>query len=416
MNILVVIYLITAFICFESAITIYRLNRYSKVNRLYSLFAGSFVLYAAVIIQLLIATDENICWFWYRVSIPVYYIFFALGVHFYMELTGVKILSRNRIFPVLFYLFPVLTAFYTITFRPFIDGFYRIPWGWGLLIKDNIWAHVTFLYYIVSWILCAIFALRWRLIAVTSHEKKQANVVLFSAIIGAVGTTHFFSPFLHTNWFYALAIHFYYLFCFNLLVFSIRYAVKKYGLMTMTPANTVSRLFEGLKEALFLTNTSGKIVFMNENGRELARTLQKHTHKGSIFGLFSPGDILKHEIDNIISGRGSGQPLILSSCESGSGSVLEISLFEVKNEADSLIGLMFIIRRPGGIKELQENYRLSRREIEILLLLCNGFSAGQIAHECGIAVLTAKTHIHNIYSKCGLKNRVELSNLMNKFL
>ncbi|MBN2039921.1 MAG: helix-turn-helix transcriptional regulator [Spirochaetes bacterium] len=416
MNLLIIAYLVTAFICFESAITIYRLNRSSRVNLLYSLFAGSFVLYSVMIIQLLFSRDENMCRFWYNACIPVYYVFFALGVHFYMELTGIKILSRSRIFPVLFYLFPVLMAFFSIIFQPFIIGFYRIQWGWGLLIKNNVWARVTFVYNIITWLICAAFAVRWRLIAVTSREKKQANVVIFSAVTGAAGIAHFFFPSMHSDPFFALAIHFYYLSCYILLVFSIGYAVKKYGLMTMTPANPVSRLFEGFKEALYLTNIHGEIVFMNETGRELTRSISKHTPERNIFDLFSAGGLLKNEVDNVIADSGSGQPLVLSSCEEDAGRILEISLLEVKNEAGSLIGLMFIVRQPGGAGELKDVYGLSPREIEVLLLLCSGLSAGQIANECGITLQTAKTHIHNIYKKCGLSNRVELSNLVNKFL
>jgi DNA-binding NarL/FixJ family response regulator len=75
-----------------------------------------------------------------------------------------------------------------------------------------------------------------------------------------------------------------------------------------------------------------------------------------------------------------------------------------------------IVRETGGIPGLQEQHRLSPREIEVLLLLCSGLATHEIAQECEITLKTAKTHIHNIYHKTGLKNRVELSNLLHKHL
>ena len=48
---------------------------------------------------------------------------------------------------------------------------------------------------------------------------------------------------------------------------------------------------------------------------------------------------------------------------------------------------------------------LSRREMEILRLLCQGFSNAEIAARLVLSVGTVKTHIHHIYGKLGVRDR-----------
>jgi DNA-binding CsgD family transcriptional regulator len=51
---------------------------------------------------------------------------------------------------------------------------------------------------------------------------------------------------------------------------------------------------------------------------------------------------------------------------------------------------------------------LTKREIEVLRLLARGLSYREIADTLFVSLATAKTHIHNIYSKMGTKNRHKL--------
>ena len=52
--------------------------------------------------------------------------------------------------------------------------------------------------------------------------------------------------------------------------------------------------------------------------------------------------------------------------------------------------------RPGG---------LSRREIEVLRLVADGRTAGEIATQLFISSRTAEHHIQNIYTKIGVSSR-----------
>ncbi len=55
----------------------------------------------------------------------------------------------------------------------------------------------------------------------------------------------------------------------------------------------------------------------------------------------------------------------------------------------------------------------SNREVEIATLIKQGYSNKEISKKLKIAITTVERHIHNIYTKQDIKNRVELINLMN---
>jgi DNA-binding CsgD family transcriptional regulator len=60
-------------------------------------------------------------------------------------------------------------------------------------------------------------------------------------------------------------------------------------------------------------------------------------------------------------------------------------------------------------------YKISNREGEIMRLLLAGKSAKDIEDELFISIKTVKNHIHHIYKKLKVKNRVQLINLINNF-
>ena len=62
--------------------------------------------------------------------------------------------------------------------------------------------------------------------------------------------------------------------------------------------------------------------------------------------------------------------------------------------------------------QFMENYAITPREKQVLILLMKGYSNKYIAAELNISITTARNHIHNIFMKTGVQNRVGLINLI----
>ena len=66
-------------------------------------------------------------------------------------------------------------------------------------------------------------------------------------------------------------------------------------------------------------------------------------------------------------------------------------------------------------EEFIREYGLSEREKEVLPLLCKGLSSKDIGEQLYISPRTVENHVHRIYRKCGVKRRLELAQLVNRY-
>lgn len=85
----------------------------------------------------------------------------------------------------------------------------------------------------------------------------------------------------------------------------------------------------------------------------------------------------------------------------------DIGLFQKENNETTAAN-------PEKKEDLYEKYKITRREKEIVALVLQGFSNEEISKKIFVSLITVKIHIHNIYEKTSVKNRVELANLFSK--
>lgn len=57
-------------------------------------------------------------------------------------------------------------------------------------------------------------------------------------------------------------------------------------------------------------------------------------------------------------------------------------------------------------------YEISNREREVIRLICKGLSNQEISENLFISLQTVKDHVHHIFVKTGIRNRVQLTNLI----
>jgi DNA-binding CsgD family transcriptional regulator len=68
-----------------------------------------------------------------------------------------------------------------------------------------------------------------------------------------------------------------------------------------------------------------------------------------------------------------------------------------------------------SVNDFVTKYGISGREKEIIELICMGKSNQDISESLFISLQTVKDHIHRIYLKTAVRNRVQLANLIRKF-
>ena len=66
----------------------------------------------------------------------------------------------------------------------------------------------------------------------------------------------------------------------------------------------------------------------------------------------------------------------------------------------------------GQLLVFAKKFEISKREREVVHLICKGLSNQEISDALYISLQTVKDHIHRIFIKTGVKNRVQLTNLI----
>jgi DNA-binding NarL/FixJ family response regulator len=57
---------------------------------------------------------------------------------------------------------------------------------------------------------------------------------------------------------------------------------------------------------------------------------------------------------------------------------------------------------------LKRRYRLTSREVQVAILICQGYDNDHIAEILGIQQGTVKTHVRNVYRRIRVKNKISL--------
>ena len=68
--------------------------------------------------------------------------------------------------------------------------------------------------------------------------------------------------------------------------------------------------------------------------------------------------------------------------------------------------------RGGTLEAFAARYNISERELEIVRLLLNGCTNSDIGAALCISSHTVKNHVYNVYRKVGVRNRIQLANLV----
>lgn len=89
--------------------------------------------------------------------------------------------------------------------------------------------------------------------------------------------------------------------------------------------------------------------------------------------------------------------------------------FFLSESPRQLVGLFIIEERVSqkmDMNEIRKQFRLTRRETDILRRVLDGLKNMEIAEELEISEQTVKDHLSNIYMKSGVENRFDLARLL----
>ena len=93
----------------------------------------------------------------------------------------------------------------------------------------------------------------------------------------------------------------------------------------------------------------------------------------------------------------------------------DIRISKIKDWFGDNSGYLVICRETPGLRHFKKLYKISTRQMEIIMLSIEGLSNNEISEKLNISRRTIETHFFYIYTKLNISNKVELIKLTNKF-
>jgi diguanylate cyclase (GGDEF)-like protein/PAS domain S-box-containing protein len=274
----------------------YRLDRCSKLNRIFSLLCMDFAVWAFAYTFFYSAPDKQTAWFWYHVSSPGWCFFPALTLHFFLILTGHKaILGKWWAYPLL-YLPGAMFMYKTLTGTLLVSDFVYQGFGWcEIALSGTLWFWSYVFYYssfILAWF---VLTFKWHAKAQNAREKKQAHVILtvaFPVLLGSIAT----DTVLPTLEIYTLPS----IASVLILVWiaGIWYAMVKYKLMDITPAVAAEDIVSAMFDLLVLAGYDGTVIKLNRRTIDLVGYEESEIIGKPLETLFADKELFREKFIN----------------------------------------------------------------------------------------------------------------------
>jgi PAS domain S-box-containing protein len=181
---------------------------------------------------------------------------------------------------------------------------------------------------------------------------------------------------------------------------------------TVNPAGAVSaELLENICQGVVILDTSYRFLSINDGalaifGYPRSSLIGRRVDEYILFD----GAEGKIEEAEMLGGSELGRNTLPVRCLCRRGSYVDclFTFSPLTDVREERIGYIAAITDAGWLEGVAETYGLTAREREIVRHLVRGESYGEMADELCISTATLKTHIHHIYRKTGVKNRLRL--------
>ncbi len=371
------------------------INWKSPLHRNFCWFCLCFALWAFSIFYLTLDQGGRGTEIFIRLEYTAALIYEVFILRFFLYLTDFKFLKKRRhlIFPLL-WVVPVIFLYQNIRHNAihlsFPDGFWYI----GLHVYANTYNMISLLLLFVMYRSTKI-----------KRKKKQAKIIIISALFTMITTVvvdylagyHGVpSP---TS---ALIL---------VWIAAVFYAVIKYQMIEISPHTIPLEILNSIEEQVVLFDHDKKMSWFNDSKDPFFSEILRNCR--GITSLFNNDIRITSSLSEIFNEEREYSSFRYPFHSGDAIGVYNIHLKRVRDSFGDSIGYLMRAKEIRSLDFLQDLYKVTRREIDVIKLLITGITYADISSELNITENTLKSHISNCYAKMGINNRVELVNIIN---
>jgi len=400
---------VIAAICFILGFHVLFRDRSSRINRLF--FINSMLLNAVIAFTVFIqiSPDAETAGFFQRMYNIVLIIFLLESLYFNLVFTG---RSLNRISKM------ILSTSTSAVFIIFIfkgDDLLHLTKQNGVWVYELLNTRFWFLLYSPLLILIVLLMIStlysYSRGASSNKEKKQAGVML-TFILTSCSTG--FLVLMVMPLFDGFRIPLLTPYFFAVYLYGVFYAITKYRFMVFNINDIAQSVLSHIQDAVIILTPDKKIMEMNSSASAMLGE-GSSALKGLPFSdIVYERDALDAALDSARHNRVSLKQRITYRVNP-EAVITDSDVSAVYDRFGDLSAILIISRENRGINHFRNYFKLTAREMDIILSTISGITNVEMAKKLDITKRTVETHQCNIYNKLGINNKIELLNITSDF-
>jgi len=382
-----------------------RLDPRSKAQRLFLLICLCLSYWAFWAFWLYQARTVEEARRYVMISFPAPIFFYALTLHFCLEVSGVL----RRSYPAVFLLYTPAVYFLVLNFTSHVmyEDFVNTGGFWEFRLASGFGHLYSFILYYAACLLASVALLYARSrITKTRRERKQSRL-LFASLLLTLILGSLEGVLLPTLTSYRSAQPAPLIFL--IWIGGVWFAMLRYRFLSVTSCIAAEALANGTDGVIMVLDTALKAVMLNRKTRELAGPSLGTGTQLELGDLFAEHDPLSKELALMLDrGRSEYRCRLTMRSSKGNPCLLDARFVLVRDRFRDPVGFMLLGRPVRELNQVRAGNHITRREAEIVGRVLAGESNREIAEKTELTERTVKAHLTSIYNKLGVRNRTQL--------
>jgi len=388
------------------------LDKRSKIHRLFFFLCLSQLLWIFCAVFSYSAENKETLFYWFKISTFFWVPYFALLLHFCLIIT--KIIKMKWFYYLLLYIPTLLFIYGNLVSHIAYKDFLKVNDHWIFIAAtDSLWFYFYLLYIHVYIIISLVLLFLWNRKSATMREKRQSFILFITLLLVlSINTVEgFLLPsiisYSSVGWAPIVLL---------IWMIGVWYAIVKYRFLSITPKLVSKDIIENIDESIVLLNRQLRVVTINKKSEQFLEYTLDELKSAETVKIFAEHEFLIQNIKTLMRGEQKNISATVNYInKQGVRILMQIRIAVIEDRFKDIIGILIIGRELKQVKQLQNIYKLTDREVEVIQYLLSGIKNKDIAEKLDITERTVKAHSASIYAKVGVSNKVEFLNFLKEF-
>jgi len=382
----------------------------NRMNVLFSLLCLSMVIWTFFVGISYSLSDMHVIRLYLKIGYTGAFFFYPVNFHFFLILSKKRI-KRLRLLVVYLPALIISVANFQMFF--IFRDFIRRDGEWlALLDYDNVWMYVYILFILAYFIATFLVALKWHLHTKIRKEKIHSLILtffyFFTTAVCFVLTLVL--PFFGIVKFQFAGIIFFYMYVLGLF-----FLVSRYRFMNLEKTLMADEIIANISDLVFILDLDLSIIRAHRGGDISFNASLEKMLNTSYFDVVSVNDELREKLTALADGRMGDFTMPVNYRIGQEYIVTKTHFSRIKDRFGDWAGFIAISHEVKAIGDFQQKFKITNRELEIIVMSVSGMSYPEISSSLSISERTVERHLTNVYNKLGIANKIDLYRIAGEY-